>query len=94
MAGPQPHRIALLEQRREEGEADDVVEMGVGEVDVDVDRRLAGQLEPERPHTGAGVEDQAAAAGGDLQARRIATIAHVLGAGAGNRASHAPETDF
>ncbi len=57
-----------------------MVEMGVGEIDVDVDRRLARELEPERPDAGAGVEDQAAAAGGDFQARRIAAIARVLGA--------------
>jgi hypothetical protein len=94
MAGPQAHRIALLEQRREEGEADDVVEMGVGEIDVDVDRRLAGELEPERADAGAGVEDQTAAAAGDFQARRIAAVARLLGARAGNRASHSPKTDF
>ena len=71
-----------------------MVEMRVREVDVDIERRLARQLEPERADAGAGVEDQPPAAGGDFQARRVAAIAGVLGAGTRNRAAHAPEADF
>ena len=94
VARPHAHRIALLEQRGEEGEAGDVVEMGVREIDVDVDRGLARQFEAERPDAGAGVENETTAARGDLEARGVAAIARILGAGARNRPSHAPEPDF
>ena len=94
MARPHAHRIALVEQRREEGQADEMVEMGMREIDVDIERRLARELQAERADAGAGVEDQAAAAGAHLQARGIAAVAHIFCTGARDRASHAPEADF
>ena len=73
--------LRCVEQRREEGQADEMVEMRMGEIDVDIERRLARQLEPEGADAGAGVEDEPPAAGGDFQARRIAAVAGVFGAG-------------
>src|SRR5262252_9349600 len=66
----------------------------MGEVDVDIDRRLAHQLEAERTDAGAGIEDQAATTAGNFKARGVATVARIFGSGAGNRSSHAPEPDF
>ena len=94
MARPQPHRIALVEQRRKESETRQVIEMGVGEIDVDVERRLARELDAERTDAGAGVENQPPATSRDFEARCVAAVAHVFGTSAGNRTANAPKTDF
>src|SRR5204862_5938227 len=93
-AGPHPHRIARIEQRREEGQPRQMVEMGVGEIDVYVERRLARQVQPQGADAGAGVEDQPPPARSDLEARGIAAIAGIFRSGAGYRAAHAPEADL
>ena len=54
----------------------------------------AAMFEAERPDAGAGVEDQPAAAGGNFEARGITAVTRVFRAGTGNRAAHAPESDF
>ena len=82
MAGPHAHRIALFEQRGKESEAGNVIEMGVREIDVDVERCLAGEFYAQRANTRPGVEDQPPTAGGDFQTRCIAAIADVFCAGA------------
>src|SRR5437899_4961174 len=68
--------------------------MGVGEVDVDVERREAREFDAERTDAGAGVENQPSAASRHFEAGCVAAVAHVFGTGAGNRTANAPKTDF
>jgi hypothetical protein len=65
------------EQRPEEAEADEVVEMEVGKEDVDLRGFFEGKLGPQGPYAGAGVKDQWGAIGQpDLDAGGVAAIAH------------------
>jgi len=61
-----------------------MVEMRVGEIDVDVERRLARELDPEGPDAGAGIENQPPATSRDFESRCVAAVAHVFGTSAGN----------
>ena len=92
VAGPDAQLLALARQRLEERQADDVVEMAMGEEDVGVapallvDQRLA-----EVADAGAGVENQHLVAAADLHAGRVAAIAGGPRPGTRDAAAHAPE---
>src|SRR5580704_12973915 len=87
--------VTLLERRREEREALDMIPVGVGQVNVAPDRVAVGLFEqgtPELPDACAGIEnDQPSLRGSDLEARRIAAVPHGQRPGAGNRSARAPE---
>ena len=61
-----------------------MIEVRVSEVDVDVERCLAREFQPERTDACAGVEDQTPAGRHHFEAGRIAAVAHVFGTRARN----------
>ena len=66
-----------VEQEREEAEPLDVVEMEVGEEQVEVVERLVGQRAAEIPDARPCVDDDDSTAGApQLEARRVAAVAH------------------
>ena len=76
---------AGLEQRPEEPEPLQVVEVKVREQDVQLDRRVLLHRDAERPHAGPGVEDECMTAReSHLDARGVAAVLHGVGAGRGN----------
>src|SRR5207302_4884375 len=79
------------EERREEEQALDVVQVKVAEQDVDIGAG-GGQVRRQLANAGARVEDQLRAVGGrDVHARGVASIAHRLRTGAGERAARAAD---
>lgn len=94
MACPQSDGAIGRKQRREERQADDVVDMEMAEKDIE---QLAGSFEhkriPERTDAGAGVEDQNLIAAANLHARGVATVACGAGSRARDAAANAPEAD-
>src|SRR3546814_19558566 len=70
-----------------------MVEMGMGEEEVGVERTVALDALAELPQPGPGIEDQEPPAATDFEAGRIAAVALRFGTGAGETAAHAPETD-
>src|SRR6202012_1420014 len=79
------------EERGEEGEALDVVEVKVGEEEVDAGR-LGREREAEAADAGAGVEDDERAVGeGDADAGGVPAVGDRLRAGGGDRSPRAPE---
>jgi hypothetical protein len=75
---------AWTSERVEEAEALDVVEMKVGEQDVDPPN-VGTDGGSESSDAGTGVEhDDAVGAGADLDARGVAAVAHRLGPGRRN----------
>ena len=89
---PPDHDLGLRpEAGGEEDQALDVVEVEVGEQDVQAGR-LVGQGEAEVADAGAGVERQQRAVGeGDADAGGVAAVADRLRARGGDRAARAPE---
>ena len=92
--GPPDRDLRLgPEAGREEHQPLDVVEVQVGEQDVDP---AAGvEVEPEAADPGAGVEDQLLAAGqGHLHARGVAAVAVHVRPGGRDRAARAPDLEL
>src|SRR3546814_1914545 len=77
VSGPEADAVALVEQRREEGQADDVVVMRVREEDVGFQGAVLAKLLAERPQARAGVEDQQLVAAVHLQAGGVAAVPQV-----------------
>ena len=75
------------------GTPDNVVEMAVGQEQIDVARALALQLLAQWAQARPGIEDQQMRPAADFQARGVAAVALVAVAGAGDTAAHAPEGD-
>ncbi len=92
---PPDHDLGLgPEGRGEEDQALDVVEVEVGEEDVEAGR-LGGEGEPEAADAGAGVErQQRAVREGDADAGGVAAVADRLRPRGGDRAARAPELDL
>jgi hypothetical protein len=89
------HRVAGNVERREEWQALDVVPVRVGDEDVGLHRQLLQQLLRQRKYAGAGIEnDQGIVIAADFDAGGVATVAHGVRARRGNRATHAPESNF
>ena len=66
-----------IEEEREEAEALDVVEVEMGEEQVEVVERLVGQCAAEIPDARACVDDDDRTAGASqLEARRVAAVTH------------------
>src|SRR5947209_13146107 len=83
----------MAKRRGEEHQALDVVEMAVGEEDVQRVTDVADR-EPEVADARAGVEDEhAAVAQGDLDARGIAAVAHGLRTRRRDRSPGPPDLD-
>src|ERR1700710_423745 len=93
--GPPDHDLGLgPEGGGEEGEAEDVIEVEVGEEDVQPSR-LVAEREAEAADAAAGVERQQRAVGeGDADAGGVAAVADRLRPRGGNRAARAPELDL
>ena len=92
MAAPELERIALVVGRPEEGQADDVVHVGVSEEKMRADRPAIGDhLAAELAQPSAGIEDQALLATAHLDAGRVAAVTHGRSRSAWDRAAHAPE---
>jgi hypothetical protein len=69
-----------------------MVEMKMGQKDVNLSDAFPFAAGPEPPDASAGVEnDERAGSRPQFNARCIASIAHGLGAGAGDRSSAAPD---
>ena len=68
-----------------------MIEMGVGEKQIRVHRRL--KMVAEHPRAGAAVEHQQARTASNLDARGVAAIVERIAAGAGDGAAHPPEPD-
>src|SRR5690242_19044607 len=94
MARPHAYRVTLVEQWRKEGQTGNMVEVRMGEIYVDIQRRQPCQLETEGPDARARIEDQPAVPGSHLEAGGIAAIAGIFGAGTRDRSPYAPESDF
>ena len=81
-----------IEEKREEAEALDVVEVEMGEQQVEVVERFVGQGAAEIPDARACVDDDDRTAGASqLQARRVAAVTHGRLARCGERASASPD---
>src|SRR3546814_8639368 len=93
VSGPEADAVALVEQRREEGQADDVVVMRVREEDVGFQGAVLAKLLAERPQARAGVEDQKLVAAMHLQAGGVAAVPQVAVAWTGDRAAGSPEPE-
>ena len=93
MAGPHAHGAVGAEQRREERQPADMIEMRMGEEDVEIVGTSLRQIEPQSANAGAGVEDQTLVAARDLETRRVAAVADIVRAGTRDRSTRAPETD-
>src|ERR1700744_2585176 len=96
MTGPQPQTAFLLVKRREERNADHMVEMRVREKDISIDRTtglvdLGKQMLAERHETCATVENQQMRATMNFQTGRIAAIADELRSRTCQGSAHAPE---
>jgi hypothetical protein len=93
MTGPDADLAARLVERREERQADDMVEMRVGEEDVGMGRQRLHQLLAEGANAGAGIEDQHPIAATDFDTAGVAAVARIVGAAASNRAADPPEAN-
>src|SRR3546814_13677054 len=93
VSGPEADAVALVEQRREEGQADDVVVMRVREEDVGFQGAVLAKLLADRPQARAGAEDQQLVAAVHLQAGGVVAVAQVAVACTGGRAAGCPEAD-
>ena len=83
-----------IEERREEQKSLYVVEVEVGEEDVDPLRQLTDG-EPEVADAGAGVEDEQRVVGEPQRdARRVPSVAHGFRSRAGHRASRSPDREL
>ena len=71
--------------------ATDVVKMGMGQKDIDIQRTLGDQFIAEIANAGTGIKNNDAITTTHLEARRVAAIAHCTGTRAGNTATHTPE---
>src|SRR5262249_7725685 len=92
MAGPNPHRGALVITGSEEGQATDVVEMRMAIEEIELNRAAGGhQIVAQQAKPRAAVEHHQAIAPPDPAARGITAVADRIGAGAGNAAAHAPK---
>src|SRR5690606_15923110 len=81
----------LLESRREEGKAVDVIPVRVSQKQARAFDVALEKLVTERTYAGARVEDQRLIPSDHFQTAGIAPIAHVLRRGAGNATPHATE---
>src|SRR3546814_1419803 len=70
-----------------------MVEVGMGEEEVGVERTVALDALAELPQPGPGIEDQEPPAATDFETGRVAAVALRFGTGVGETAAHAPETD-
>ena len=92
MPGPHVNRLARVLQAAEIRPAVDVIEVGVGEQHVHVERRLA-QRAVERAQARSGVQNEQTVAAAHLQTARVAAIADRVRPRTRDAAAHAPETD-
>ena len=94
---PDAQFVSRIEGRREEGNATDVVEMGVAEEEIGgktaPNAALARKIGAERMDSRAGIEDQHALTTADLQARRITAVAGRTRTRAGDATPHTPEAN-
>ena len=92
IAGPDADLVTVDEERREERQPRDVIEVAMGEENLDLAARaVLHQRVAEWQQAGTGVEDQDVIAAGDFDARRIAAIANGVGTGTSDTAPHSPE---
>ena len=91
MPGPQTQLVAWYEHGCEKRQPADMIEMGVREKEIRVQRRL--KMVAEHPRAGAAVEQQQARTASNLDARRVAAITEGIAAGAGDGTAHPPEPD-
>ena len=83
---------AVIPERREEAEALEVVEVQVGQEEVDRAVCRVEEVEAKRADTGAGIQDERrVVVEQHLDAGRVAAVRHGVGAGGRNRASTAPD---
>ena len=98
LVGVKEELVLRVVERREEGDALDVVPVVVGQEDAGLDGLLAElffQRVAERADAGAAVEDEEVAAlSAELETRRVAAVAEVARRRRGGRAAHAPETQL
>src|SRR3546814_13218091 len=93
VSGPEADAVALVEQRREEGQADDVVVMRVREEDVGFQGAVLATLLAERPQARAGVDDQQLVAAVHLQAAGVAAVPQAALPWTGDSAARSPASD-
>ena len=94
MAGPDEEVMVLAIGRPEEREAIHVVPVGVGEEKDGLLDAVAEDRVAEAADAGARVEDDELVSRPHLDARGVPAISHVLRQGAGDAASHAPESNI
>jgi hypothetical protein len=81
-------------ERREEPQALEMVEVKVGEEEVDSPRPFADELETERADAGSGVEDEdRSVAEANLEAGRVSSVAQRPGTRRRERSAAAPDPD-
>src|SRR5688572_10276021 len=91
VSGPQAEAVVRLEERAEEGQPADMVEVRVGEEQIRIHRSILGQRVAQVAQPGPGIEHQQALAAAHLERGGVAAIARGARPGAGDRAAHAPE---
>src|SRR5688572_6138719 len=91
VSGPQAEAVVRLEERAEEGQPADMVEVRVGQEQVGIDGAVGGEGISQIAQARPGIEHQQALAAAHLERRGVAAIARGARPGAGDRAAHAPE---
>jgi len=88
--GPQAKAVLRLEQRLEERQTANVIEMSMREIEVGIEARVL-ERPAEVADAGAGIEEQELLAAAHFDRRGIAAVARGARAGARDGAAHAPE---
>ena len=89
---PHPKGVPRTVREGEEGKADDVVDMAVGEEEIEVRAAFLGKPPPEGRKPGPRVEHQHRVAAADLDARGVAAIAGEAGVRDRDASAHPPES--
>src|SRR6202034_636148 len=90
-AEPEMEAVSRQVERREERDAADMVDMGVGEQHVRLDRRAGReQRAAERANPGAGIEDEQLVVASNFNAGRVAAIARSARTRHRDTATHTP----
>ena len=88
------HEVLAEQDRLEEGQPADMVEMEVAQENVDLGRRMSAHLLAERRQAGSGIDDDEARPAPDLDASRAAAELGETRPRDGYRPSHAPEMNL
>ena len=91
---PDSDVVTVSKKWREEGQANDMIEMTVGQENVDIANRcILDKRVTERAQSGAGIEDKYAVTAAHFDAGGIAAITDSLRSGTSDAATNSPEAN-